>query len=63
MKYKIEFDWDKCIGCESCCSICDNWQMKGAKAAPKQTELEEIGCNKEAEQYCPVGAIKILKNE
>ena len=60
-KYKIEFNKEECIGCGSCASVCDNWILdeKEYKAKPKKTILDKIGCNKDAEEACPVGAIKV----
>jgi len=60
MTYKIEFDKEKCLGCGAC-TQCDNWELKDGKASPKKTELGDIGCNKEAEEICPVKAIKIIE--
>lgn len=61
-KYKIEHDLDKCIGCGVCVSLCpENWVMKGGKSYPKKTELDDLGCNKEAADACPTQAIKIKK--
>jgi len=60
VKYKIEHNREKCIGCGSCVSICpDNWKLEGSKSKPIKTELDEIGCNKAAAEACPVGAIEI----
>ena len=61
---KIIFHKDKCIGCGACAATCpDNWEVKEQdgefKAKPKKTELEEVGCNKEAAEGCPVQAIEI----
>ncbi|MCK5040225.1 MAG: ferredoxin [Candidatus Aenigmarchaeota archaeon] len=60
-KYKIEHDIDACIGCGACISMCpDNWEMSNeGKAIPKKAELDEIGCNEEAKDSCPVDCIKI----
>ena len=62
-KFKITLKKDECIGCGACASTCpDNWEMEqgdDVKAKPKKTELEEIGCNKEAAEVCPVDVIKI----
>jgi len=61
-KFKIEFHRDECIGCGACVSVCpDNWELKGDKSHPKKTELNEIGCNQEAVDVCPVQCIKIKK--
>ena len=63
MIYKIIQNREKCIGCGSCVAICpDNWQMnEDGKAAPIEIEIEELGCNKEAERGCPVQCIGISK--
>ena len=59
-KIKITQDYDACIGCGACAAICpDNWEMKDGKAVPRETELEECGCNQQAADSCPVGCIKV----
>ena len=54
---------DDCIGCGACTAICPtNWEMKGdGKATPKKIEISdnEIECNKNAAEACPVQCIKI----
>ena len=60
-KHKIEIDKEKCIGCGACAAQCDNFEMDGDKAKPKQTEVDDIGCNKDAADACPVEAIKITE--
>jgi ferredoxin len=61
-KIKITQDAEACIGCGACASICpDNWEMKGAKSKPKKTELNDLGCNQEAADACPVQCITIKK--
>jgi len=61
-KFKIEQDIDACIGCGACTSVCpDNWEMKGDKSHPKETQLDDISCNQEAADVCPVQCIKIKK--
>ncbi len=59
--YKIVQDRDACIGCGACVSVCpENWEMKDdGKASPIKTEVEELGCNKDAADVCPVQCIKI----
>jgi ferredoxin len=61
MPYTIEYDKNECIGCGACTQVCDNWIMKGDKSAPKKTTLDEVGCNQDAADACPVQCIKIKK--
>jgi ferredoxin len=62
-KFNIIYKKDVCIGCGACASTCpDNWEMEegdDVKARVKSAEIEELGCNKEAEEVCPVDAIKV----
>ena len=60
-KYTIIQERKKCIGCGSCVAVCpENWEMKDdGKAWPIKTEVEEIGCNKQAEEVCPVQCIQV----
>lgn len=60
-KYKIEQDINKCIGCGTCIGLCpSNWEMKDdSKAYPIKTEVDEISCNQQAADSCPVQCIKI----
>ncbi|GIU68793.1 MAG: ferredoxin [Candidatus Woesearchaeota archaeon] len=62
-KYKIELDRNTCIGCGACTVACDNFVTDGDKAKVVNSEVDSIGCNKEAADGCPVGAIKITKIE
>ncbi len=60
MAYKIVQKRDECIGCGACASVCpDNWEMKGDKSFPKQEQVDDIGCNQQAADVCPVQCIKI----
>ena len=63
MKFKITVDKDKCIGCGACAAQCDNFELKetdeGYKAKPKESEVDKVGCNKDAAEACPVEAIKV----
>ncbi len=72
---KIIQEHEKCIGCGSCISICpEHWEMgddgkshlKGSKKSEKneehfEKEVEDIGCNAEAAEACPVNCIKVEK--
>ena len=62
MAYKITVDKEKCAGCGAC-TQCDNFEMQDdGKAHAKKSEVEEIGCNQEAAEVCPVDAI-IIKEQ
>jgi ferredoxin len=57
---KIEVDPNKCIGCGTCAAICPaSFELKDGKAHPKKAEVEKISCEKQAEEACPVDAIKV----
>tara|TARA_Y100000310_G_scaffold333613_1_gene411514 strand:- start:1324 stop:1518 length:195 start_codon:yes stop_codon:yes gene_type:complete len=59
-KFKIVFEREKCIGCGTCAALCsENWELEGDKSKPKKLELDEVGCNKDAEQNCPVNCIHV----
>jgi len=62
-KYKVELDENTCIGCRACTVICDNFVPKGDKAKVVHSTIEQadLKVNKEAEEGCPVSAIKITK--
>ncbi|HDP74213.1 MAG TPA: ferredoxin [Candidatus Woesearchaeota archaeon] len=61
-KYKIIFHEEKCIGCGACSSVCPgNWELSGEKVKPLNTDLDELKCNSEAKEICPVGAIEITE--
>lgn len=60
-KYKIGVDKEKCIGCGACAAQCDNFELDGDKAKEKESEVDDIGCNQDAADACPVEAIKITK--
>ena len=61
MTFKIEIDKEACIGCGACAATCDNFELNEGKAVAKKTEVDDIGCNQEAADVCPVDAIKIKK--
>ena len=63
--YKITVDKTKCIGCGACVAQCpENFEIKNDgenKAYVKKAKVNELSCNKDAEEVCPVDAIKIEK--
>ncbi len=61
-KYKLEIDSATCIGCAACSAVCDNWEMNGDKAVPKVADVDDVGCNKDAAENCPVTCIHITEN-
>lgn len=64
-KYKIVVDKDKCIGCGACEAQCpDNFELgDDSKAKVKKAEVEELKCNKDAKEVCPVDAISVEEVE
>lgn len=73
-KFKIKFDREGCIGCGSCTALCsDFWEMaedgksnlKGAKETKEGSELEldDLACNQDAANSCPVNIIHIIDNK
>lgn len=69
---KIILEIQKCIGCGSCEAVCSRFwklqadgkvQLLGSKQNGENFELEveNIECNNEAAQSCPVQCIKIQK--
>lgn len=71
---KIIHEYDKCIGCGACVSMCPKeWKMgKNGKAElleskpnPKngnhEKEVAKIGCNQDAADSCPINIIHIEK--
>ena len=61
---KIIHNKEECIGCGACTAVCPaNWEMQNDnKAYPKKTEIskDELKCNQEAAEVCPVNCIKII---
>ena len=61
MTWVIKHEVEKCIGCGVCVAVCgENWEMgTDGKAKPKKVEIDELGCNEQAEKSCPVKCIHI----
>jgi len=59
--FKIILDKNKCIGCGTCVAVCPgNYETeKDGKAKVLNEEVESFGCNRIAEETCPVKAIII----
>ncbi|MBS3142284.1 ferredoxin [Candidatus Woesearchaeota archaeon] len=64
-KFNVRVDQETCIGCAACTACCENFEMVGDKAKEKKQIIDEsdLPKNKEAEEVCPVAAIKIEKSE
>lgn len=71
MAFRIVQDRNGCIGCGACTAVCDKfWEMasdgksslKGSKPKGDNFELEvnDLGCNKDAADSCPVNVIHIF---
>ena len=58
---KVSVDKETCIGCGACVALCTNFDMgDDGKAFPLKKEIDDnISSNKEAEETCPVDAIKV----
>ena len=61
--WKIKVDKEKCIGCEACTAVCDNFKMAGVKAIAVKEEVRILGCSQQAADVCPVDAITVRKLE
>jgi len=56
----VSVDRNKCIGCGACAATCGSvFEMKEGKSSIKKgQEKSKLPCVKEAEEGCPVGAIR-----
>lgn len=59
MRYIIKVDKVKCIGCGACVSACGNFEMEENVARSTKSEVAKMGCNEQARDICPAGAIII----
>ncbi len=57
----VSVDEEKCIGCGSCGAVCPEvFELKEGKSYVKAgQEKSTLPCVKEAEESCPVQAIKL----
>lgn len=60
-KITLEYREKDCIGCGACVAVCpDNWEMAdNDKAVAKSLTLDEVGCNQEAADACPMDCITV----
>ncbi|MFC1580757.1 4Fe-4S domain-containing protein [Thermodesulfobacteriota bacterium] len=59
--YRVTLDNGKCLGCMACLR-CENFQSgEDFKAEVVAAEVEEVGCNEEVADSCPVEAIDIVE--
>jgi ferredoxin len=58
--FKLVVDKDRCVGCGSCVAVCNNWEIgDDGKAKALKSSVKELGCNKKAQEICPVEAISV----
>ncbi|MBW2993159.1 ferredoxin [Candidatus Woesearchaeota archaeon] len=56
----ISVDKEKCIGCGACAAVCSEaFKMQKNKAVAVKPEVEELSCEKQGADVCPVQAITI----
>jgi ferredoxin len=57
----VKVNAEKCIGCGLCVSICPQVFELGddGKAHVKKGYKKKVGCEEEAKNSCPVGAISL----
>ncbi|MCL7413952.1 MAG: ferredoxin [ANME-2 cluster archaeon] len=74
VKYKLQIERSLCIGCGNCTFACpEYWEMaedgfshlKGSIKVGdnEEREVEDPGCNREAEEQCPVSCIHVFEIE
>ncbi|MFH1752041.1 MAG: ferredoxin [archaeon] len=63
MSFLVAQEHEKCISCGACVGVCsENWVMgSDGKARPLKPRVQEVGCNKKAEEVCPVKIIHVTE--
>lgn len=62
MSFKLTINKEDCIGCGACAAVCENWKIgSDGKAYPLEEQVEDIGCNQEAADNCPVSVIQVTE--
>ncbi len=60
MAYTISVDKEACIGCGACVSTCEKgFKLVDNKSIPLHKEVEELTCEQEAADICPVNCITV----
>ncbi len=60
MGFNVIVKEDECIGCGACIAVCeDNFELKDGKAIVKNEIVEDIGCNQDASESCPMNCISV----
>ncbi len=73
-KYRVTLDRDECIGCGTCEATCpEHWELgedgktnlkNSREEGNKQVkEMEDLECNLDAAEVCPVNCIHIEEND
>ncbi|MBU1019153.1 MAG: ferredoxin [Patescibacteria group bacterium] len=67
-KFKIKHDRDNCIGCGACTMVCGQFwsigddgkaDLKDAVNNELEIDEEDLDCNKQAAESCPVAVIHV----
>ena len=62
MAYTIAVDGDACIGCGACVAVCEKaFKMVDNKSVPVKEKVDELSCEQEAADSCPVNCITITE--
>jgi len=63
MAFKISVNREECIGCGAC-TTCANFEMDGDnKAKAIESMVDDVGCNQDAADICPVNCIKVVEEK
>lgn len=60
MAFNISVDENLCTGCGACVAT-GNFEMKDGKSKPIKQQVDEVGNNQKAADFCPGKAISITE--
>jgi len=56
----IKIDAEACIGCGACVATCEkSFKMTDNKSVPINAKVDNVTCEKEAADVCPVSCITV----